>query len=118
VVSVLRRAEPAATEKSAADLRVVDVSSVRTRSRSSGALSGRSRRGVRVVLLRADEGPDPRPRGAHLFFEVLASEGQFHSEILREQVAVVQRSRISVDEREGRSRCDDEGADVGLLPLL
>ena len=38
-------------------------------------------------------------REARIFFEVLASEGKFHADILREQLALVRVSRIAIDER-------------------
>ena len=43
-----------------------------------------------------DRVPD---REARIFFEVLASEGKFHADILREQLALVRVSRIAIDER-------------------
>jgi rubrerythrin len=38
-------------------------------------------------------------REARIFFEVLASEGKFHRDILQGQIALVRAARISVDER-------------------
>jgi rubrerythrin len=38
-------------------------------------------------------------REARIFFEVLASEGKFHADILKEQVRVVRGARLRVDER-------------------
>jgi hypothetical protein len=38
-------------------------------------------------------------REARIFFEVLASEGKFHADILRGQLNVVRSSRVVVDER-------------------
>ncbi len=38
-------------------------------------------------------------REARIFFEVLASEGKFHAEILKQQLTVVRATRMAVDER-------------------
>jgi rubrerythrin len=37
-------------------------------------------------------------REARIFFEVLASEGKFHSDILKQQVALIRAAKIAVDE--------------------
>jgi rubrerythrin len=38
-------------------------------------------------------------REARIFFEVLASEGKFHADILRSQLGVVRASRLVIDDR-------------------
>ena len=38
-------------------------------------------------------------REARIFFEVLASEGRFHAEILKTQLAIVRTTRMAVDDR-------------------
>ena len=38
-------------------------------------------------------------REARVFFEVLASEGKFHADILKGQMDLVRRSRVVVDDR-------------------
>lgn len=38
-------------------------------------------------------------REARIFFEVLASEGKFHADILKSQLAIVKATRMAVDDR-------------------
>jgi rubrerythrin len=98
--SLFPGAEPVATEDDARRIfATVEVGAVRDKESLLKALHDAVKSeeyGAYFYDRMKDRIPD---REARIFFEVLASEGKFHADILREQIAVVQRSRIAVDER-------------------
>jgi rubrerythrin len=98
--SLYGSAPPAATEEEARRIfGSVDASSVRDKETLVRALSEAVKSeeyGAYFYDRMKDRVPD---REARIFFEVLASEGKFHADILREQLALVRVSRIVVDER-------------------
>ena len=91
---------PAATEDEARRIfGVVDVSGVHDKDSVIRALMEAIKAeeyGAYFYERMKDRLPD---REARIFFEVLASEGRFHSAILRQQVDVVRASRIRADDR-------------------
>ena len=76
----------------------VDVSDVRDKDSLLKALGDAVRAeeyGAYFYDRMKDRIPD---REARIFFEVLASEGKFHSEILKQQIASIRGLRLTVDE--------------------
>ena len=101
--SLFGQAPPAATEDDAKKIfGAVDVGSVGDKESLVKALSDAIRAeeyGSYFYERMRDRIPD---REARIFFEVLASEGKFHAEILKQQLTLVRAARIVVDAR-GRS---------------
>ncbi len=97
------QAPPAATEDDARKIfGSVDVGAVGDKESLVKALSDAIRAeeyGSYFYERMRDRIPD---REARIFFEVLASEGKFHAEILKQQLTLVRSARIVVDAR-GRS---------------
>jgi len=98
--SLYGTAPAAATEDEARRIfGAVDASAVRDKETLVRALSEAVKSeeyGAYFYDRMKDRIPD---REARIFFEVLASEGKFHADILREQLALVRVSRIAIDER-------------------
>ena len=98
--SLYGAAPAAATEDEARRIfGAVDASAVRDKETLVRALSEAVKSeeyGAYFYDRMKDRIPD---REARIFFEVLASEGKFHADILREQLAFVRVSRIAIDER-------------------
>ena len=92
-------APPAVTEEEATRIfGKVDVSSIRDKETLVRVLTEAVKAeeyGAYYYDRMKDRIPD---REARIFFEVLASEGNFHAGILRQQIATVRASRLTVDE--------------------
>ncbi|MCC7139459.1 MAG: ferritin family protein [Planctomycetes bacterium] len=98
--SLFGTAAPAATEDDARRIfAAVDVGGVRDKESLVRAIQDAIKAeeyGSYFYDRMKDRIPD---REARIFFEVLASEGKFHADILREQLSLVERARIAIDER-------------------
>lgn len=93
-------AAPAATEEDARRIFApVDVGAIHDRETLLKALHDAVKSeeyGAYYYDRMKDRIPD---RECRIFFEVLASEGKFHADILREQIGVVRTARLAIDER-------------------
>lgn len=94
------QAAPAACEDDARKIfGTVDVSAIGDKESLIKALGDAIRAeeyGAYFYERMKDRIPD---REARIFFEVLASEGKFHSEILKQQLNLVRATRMEVDQR-------------------
>jgi rubrerythrin len=97
--SMFGSAPPAATEQEARRIfGSVDVGEIRDKDALVRTLSEAIKAeeyGAYFYDRMKDRLPD---REARIFFEVLASEGKFHGDILKAQLALVRQAKIAVDE--------------------